>query len=63
MRQADEQATEALIAGSKLRGMALKKHRAAAGHAVSFGTWRSLVVDQGLDNEQAVALMVGLLAR
>jgi hypothetical protein len=55
------QAAEALVAGSKLRGAARKRLRAAAGHSVSFDTWRSLVVDQGLDNEQAVGLMAGLI--
>lgn len=31
---------------------------AAIGHALDFGTWRSLVRQQGLDDEQAVELMV-----
>lgn len=34
---------------------------AAAGHAVSFSTWRSLAVEQGLDDDQAVELMVTLV--
>jgi AcrR family transcriptional regulator len=34
---------------------------AAIGHAIDFGTWRSLVREQGLDEPQAVALMVGLV--
>ncbi len=36
---------------------------AAIGHALAFSTWRSLVTDQGLTNEQAVALMLALVCR
>lgn len=36
---------------------------AALGHAVSFGTWRSLCVEQGLSDAQAVDLMVALVVR
>ncbi len=32
--------------------------RAAAGHAIHFLTWRSLVREQGLDDEKAVEVMV-----
>jgi AcrR family transcriptional regulator len=35
--------------------------RAAVGHAISFVTWRSLVREQGLDDVQAVELMVGMI--
>lgn len=31
--------------------------RAAIGHALSFTTWRSLALDEGLDDEEAAALM------
>jgi AcrR family transcriptional regulator len=34
---------------------------AAVGHAIAFPTWRSLRHDEGLTNEQAVRLMVGLV--
>jgi AcrR family transcriptional regulator len=34
--------------------------QAAVGHAVSFWTWRSLCVDHGLTDREAVELMVGL---
>lgn len=34
--------------------------RAVIGHAVSFTTWRSLAVDEGLDDEEAAALMAHL---
>jgi len=36
--------------------------RAAIGHAVEFWTWRSLCVDNGLEDPDAVALMVELTA-
>jgi AcrR family transcriptional regulator len=35
--------------------------RALIGHAISFGTWRSLSVDNGLTNRAAVAAMTGLV--
>lgn len=35
---------------------------AAIGHALAFGTWSSLVREQGLDDEQAVDLMCRLVA-
>jgi AcrR family transcriptional regulator len=35
---------------------------AAIGHAIAFGTWRSLVRTQGLDDAAAVALMAHLVA-
>lgn len=35
--------------------------RAAVGHALAFSTWRSLVREQGLDDDQVVALMLSLV--
>jgi AcrR family transcriptional regulator len=46
----------------KGRGRATGRTRAAVGHAVSFGTWRSLVQEQGLAQEDTVALMCRLVA-
>lgn len=34
---------------------------AAVGHAVDFGTWHSLAVDQGLSDAQAAALVEGMV--
>jgi AcrR family transcriptional regulator len=34
---------------------------AALGHALDFQTWRSLARQQGLDDEQAIELMVGMV--
>lgn len=39
-----------------------KTVQAAVAHAMSFGTWRSLCVDQGLSNASAVNLMVAMTA-
>jgi hypothetical protein len=44
------------------RRRARKRGRAAAGHAVSFTTWRSLVREQGVTGRDAGELMVALLA-
>ncbi len=51
-----------LLEGRKLRGARRKEMRAAIGHALQLETWRSLVRDQGLSNDQAVALMAKLTA-
>jgi hypothetical protein len=45
-----------------LPGRRRKITQAAVAHATSFGTWRSLCVDQGLSNASAVELMVGMTA-
>jgi AcrR family transcriptional regulator len=46
----------------KGRGRATRRMRAAIGHAVSFGTWRSLAQEQQLAPEDSVALMCRLVA-
>lgn len=35
--------------------------RAAIGHAISFQTWRSLIREQGLEDADAIELMVGMV--
>lgn len=35
--------------------------RAAIGHAIDFVTWRSLIREQGLDDHQAIELMMGVV--
>ena len=50
-----------LMRGRRLRGRAARRTRAALGHAVSFATWRSLVEQQELDSDDAVALMCRLV--
>jgi AcrR family transcriptional regulator len=44
------------------RGNASKRVQAAVGHALLFSTWRSLTVEQGLDDSQAADLMCRLVA-
>ena len=48
---------DVLMAGRGLRGRAAGRTRAAIGHALAFPTWRSLTQEQGLADEDAVALM------
>jgi AcrR family transcriptional regulator len=47
---------------AKGRGRTSRRTRAAIGHAVAFGTWRSLTQDQGLDHDDAVGLMFELVS-
>jgi AcrR family transcriptional regulator len=54
-------ARDTLMAGRGLRGAAARRTSAALGHAVAFQTWSSLVRDQGLTGDEAVALMCGLV--
>jgi len=46
-----------LMSGRARRGGAARRTEAAIGHALAFGTWQSLTQDQGLANDDAVALM------
>lgn len=50
-----------LSAGWGVEGDAQRLVRAAVGHAVRFGTWRSLT-DEGLSNEEAATAMAGFVA-
>ncbi len=53
---------DALVRGRRSRGSARTRERAAIGHALAFATWRSLALDEGLDDAQAAELMVRLVA-
>ena len=55
-------AREALMRGRPSRGRARTRERAAIGHALAFGTWRSLALDEGLDDAAAAELMTRLVA-
>jgi AcrR family transcriptional regulator len=57
-----ERAQSALLRGRRERGRARERVSAAIGHAVAFPTWRSLVREQGLSEDEAVALMASLVA-
>ena len=50
-----------LAAGWGVEGDRQRRVRAAVGHALRFGTWRSLT-DEGLTDDEAVELMVRLVA-
>jgi AcrR family transcriptional regulator len=49
-----------LGAGWEARGERAERLRAVIGHAIEFGTWRSLVRTHGLDDAEAAELMVRL---
>lgn len=55
-------ARDTLVAGRRLRGAARRRTQAAIGHALAFATWKSLVREQGLGDDDAVALMRALVA-
>jgi AcrR family transcriptional regulator len=57
-----EAAHTTLMAGRRVRGRARKRVSAAIGHALAFASWRSLAVEQELDDAEAVALMQSLVA-
>jgi AcrR family transcriptional regulator len=55
-------ARDVLLRGRASRGRRRDAARAAIGHALAFGTWHSLVRDQGVDGGRAVELMRRLVA-
>lgn len=60
LRARDEQIRDLLLAAYPARSRRNARLRAVIGHAISFWTWRSLCVDQGLRNDDAVQAMVDL---
>ena len=52
---------DVLASGRGRRGVAATRTCAAIGHAVAFQTWRSLAREQGLADDDAAALMCGLI--
>ena len=52
---------DALVVGSGVRGRARRRLTATAELVVSFWTWRSLTIEQGLDLDEAIDLAVNLL--
>jgi AcrR family transcriptional regulator len=52
---------DAVVAGRPERGNARRRVRAAIAHALSFPTWRSLVREQGLEDDEAVAVMAAMV--
>ena len=56
-----DRARYALATGWGAEDQRLKTLLAALSHALDFRTWRSLVHEQGLTDEQAIELMVGMV--
>jgi AcrR family transcriptional regulator len=52
---------ELLMRGRSVRGRRRDQARAAVGHALAYTTWRSLTREQELTDDEAVALMCGLV--
>jgi AcrR family transcriptional regulator len=55
-------ARDVLMAGRRARAGARGQLQAAIGHAIAFATWRSLAIDEGLDDDAAAELMCRLVA-
>ena len=56
-----DRARYTLTTGWGAEDQRLKTLLAALGHALDFQTWRSLVHEQSLTDEQAIGLMVGIV--
>ena len=61
LRAGNARMAEAIVNGHAGPDRAGRRLRAAAGHAVNLLTWRSLTLEGGLDDADAVELAVGLL--
>jgi AcrR family transcriptional regulator len=57
---ADARYRDVLLEAFAARGARRRRLRAVLGHAVSFWTWRSLCLDQGLSDTEAVQAMTAL---
>ena len=56
-----DRARYVLVTGWEAEDQRLKVLLAALGHALEFWTWRSLVHERGLTDEEAIELMVGMV--
>lgn len=56
-----DRARYALVTGWGAEDLRLKTLLAAPGHALDFRTWRSLVHERSLTDEEAIELMVGMV--
>jgi AcrR family transcriptional regulator len=56
-----DRARYVLVTGWGAEDQRLKRLLSALGHALEFWTWRSLVHEQGLTDEEAIELMVGMV--
>ncbi len=57
-RTTDAHHRDLLLQPFRVRGSRRRRLRALLGHAVAFETWRSLSLDQGLEDREAVEVMV-----
>jgi len=57
----DAHLRDTLLQPFTARGTQRKRLRAVLGHAVTFATWRSLCVEQGLSDREAVETMAALV--
>ena len=56
-----DRARYALVTGWGAEDQRLKRLLAALGHALEFWTWRSLVHERGLTDEEAIEVMLGMV--
>jgi Bacterial regulatory proteins, tetR family. len=61
LRAESEARADALVDGIRVPAPARRALRAVAGHLISLMTWRSLVVEQGLGEDEAVEVAARLL--
>jgi len=59
-RQYMDDERKILMQGHSLPPAARRRIHASLGHALSFPTWRSLAIDQGLNDRDGAELMVML---
>jgi AcrR family transcriptional regulator len=59
--RADARRRDVLLKPFAAKGSARRRLRAVLGHAVSFWTWRSLCIEQGLSNREGVDVMAELV--
>ena len=62
MRARSRERADALIDGLSVPRTAKRRLRAVAGHLVGLMTWRSLAIEQGLDEDEAVDVAVRMLS-
>lgn len=58
-----QRSRDAILAGQARRGALARRRRAVVGLAVHYATWRTLVHDGGLSNEEAASLMSDVVLR
>lgn len=62
LQASNDAVRDLLLAAFAAPGRRRRRLRAALGHAVAFSTWRSLCLENGLTDQEAIGLMVDLAA-